>query len=166
MRWDTQILCWCNSLFVSALTFLCHWSGEGGKNSIALVRLMDISVIITLGGVQIPALREHAWLAVILSHMMIVIAPAAWMRGRPGTRAWERSRARATPASRQVVCAWQRGLVILHGLVALFLEVIMLAIILLFIGLAVLRVFIVATRTIVALIVSMTIVRLSVIVIV
>jgi hypothetical protein len=50
-----------------------------------------------------------------------------------------------------------------HSLVALYLEVIALAIILFFVGLAVLRVLIVATRTIVVSIVSMAIVELSVI---
>ncbi len=59
------------------LTFLCSWSGEGGKNGITLIRVMDASAIITLGGVRVPALGERAWLAVILSHMMIVVASAA-----------------------------------------------------------------------------------------
>jgi hypothetical protein len=63
-----------------------------------------------------------------------------------------------TPFSVQGVCAQQRGLVIVHGLVALFLEVIALAIILLLIGLAVLRVLILATRTIVVLIILIMIV--------
>jgi hypothetical protein len=62
---------------VGALTFLHHWSGEGGKNGIALVRAMDMSIVITLGGVQITTLGKCAQLAVILSHMVIVIAPAA-----------------------------------------------------------------------------------------
>jgi hypothetical protein len=68
-----------------------------------------------------------------------------------------------TPFSGQGFHAQQIGLVIVHGLVALFLEVIALAIILLFVGLAVLRVLIVSKRTIVALIVSMTIVGPSVV---
>ncbi len=51
----------------------------------------------------------------------------------------------------------------MHGLVALFLEVIALAIIFLFVGLAALQVLIVATRMNVALIISMTIVRLAII---
>jgi hypothetical protein len=50
-----------------------------------------------------------------------------------------------------------------HGLVALFLEVIVFAIILLFIGLVALRVLIIATRTIVASIVLMTIAGLLVV---
>jgi hypothetical protein len=41
-----------------------------------------------------------------------------------------------TLSSREITHAQQRGLVIMHGLVALFLEVIALEIILLFIGLA------------------------------
>jgi hypothetical protein len=67
------------------------------------------------------------------------------------------------PFSGQVVRTQQRGLVIMHGLAALFLDVIALAIILLFVGLAALRVLIVATRTIVALIILMTIVRSAVV---
>ncbi len=47
------------------------------KNGIALVRMMDTSSNITLGGVQIPRLGERTWLAVILGHMVIVVAPAA-----------------------------------------------------------------------------------------
>jgi hypothetical protein len=68
-RWDTQILYWRISLFVGVLAFLCRWSGEGGKNSIALVRAMDTLAVITLGGVQIPTLGELARLAIITSHM-------------------------------------------------------------------------------------------------
>jgi hypothetical protein len=66
---------------VGVLSFLCHWSREGGKNGITLIRVMDRSTIITLRGVQIPALGESAWLAVILSLMVIVVAPAAQARG-------------------------------------------------------------------------------------
>jgi hypothetical protein len=51
----------------------------------------------------------------------------------------------------------------MHGLVALFLEVIALAIILLFVGLAALRVLVVMARMIVVLIVLMTIVRLAIV---
>jgi hypothetical protein len=36
------------------------------KNGIALVRAMDTSAVITLGGVQIPALGECAQLAIII----------------------------------------------------------------------------------------------------
>jgi hypothetical protein len=61
------------------------------------------------------------------------------------------------------VRAQQRGLIIVQGLAALFLEVIALAFILLLIGLAVLRVLVVATRMIVAPIVSMMIVGLLVV---
>jgi hypothetical protein len=68
------------------LTFLCRWSGEGGKNGIALVRAIDMSAVIPLGGVQVPGLGEHALLAVILSHMMIVVAPAAQAKERPRKR--------------------------------------------------------------------------------
>jgi hypothetical protein len=62
---------------VGALTFLCHWSREGGKNGIALVRVMDMSAVITLGGVQIPMLGKQAWLGIIINYMMFVVAPAA-----------------------------------------------------------------------------------------
>ncbi len=51
----------------------------------------------------------------------------------------------------------------MHGLVALFLEVIALGIIFLFIGLAVLRVLVIATRTIMALIILMKIIGPSII---
>jgi hypothetical protein len=60
-----------------ALTLLCRWSGEDGKNGIALVRAMDTFAIITLGGVQIPALGERAWLAIIIIYMMVVVVSAA-----------------------------------------------------------------------------------------
>ncbi len=70
------MLCWRNSLFGSVLIFLCHWDGEGGKYKIALVRAMVMPVIVILG-VRIPTLGECAWLAIISSHMVVVIAPAA-----------------------------------------------------------------------------------------
>ncbi len=79
IRCDTQILCWCNSLYVGAFTFCCHWSGEGGKNGIALVRAMVMSIIVVLI-VQIPTLGERAWLAIIIMYMMVVVAPAAQVR--------------------------------------------------------------------------------------
>ena len=47
------------------------------KNGITLVRAMDTSAAVTLGGVQVPVLGERTRLAVILSHMVVVIAPAA-----------------------------------------------------------------------------------------
>ncbi len=123
IQWDTWILCWCNSLFLDALTFIQRWSGEGGRNGIAFVRAMDTSAVITLGGVQVSALGERTWLAVILSHMVVVIAPAAWVRARQRMRVWKRSWARTTPSG-QSSHAWQRqrGLVIMHGLIALFLK--------------------------------------------
>ncbi len=124
---------------------------------------MDTSAIITLGGVWVPMLGELARLAVILSHMVIVLAPAAWARARPRTRARWRSWGRTTPSSGQIACAWQRGLVIVHGLVALFLEVIAFVIILLFLGLTALWVLVDPSRTIVVLIILMTIVRLAII---
>ncbi len=72
IQWDTYYV-W----VLGALTFLHRWSGEGGKNGIALVRAMNTSAVITLGRVQVPVLGERAWLAIILSHMVIVVAPAA-----------------------------------------------------------------------------------------
>ncbi len=55
--------CWHNSLFLGAL-FLCNWSGEDGKNGIAFVRVMDTSTVVTLGGVQVPALGvQLMWLS-------------------------------------------------------------------------------------------------------
>jgi hypothetical protein len=73
---DTDFLYWRNSLFLGAL-LLCLWSGEGGKDSIAFVRAMNASAIVTLRGVQVPALGGCARLAVILADMMVVVAPAA-----------------------------------------------------------------------------------------
>jgi hypothetical protein len=64
-----------------------------------------------------------------------------------------------TPSSGQIADARRKGLVIVHGLVALFLEVIVLAIILLVVGLVVPHVLVIALTTIMALIVLMTIVR-------
>jgi hypothetical protein len=140
-------------------------SGEDGKNGISLVRAMDTSAFIPLGGVKITTLGECAQLAVIMSHIMVVVAPTAQVRVRPGTTVQEGDlEQECLLFSGQGVCAHQRGLVIVHGLVTLFLEVIVLAIILLLIGLAVFRVLIFATRTIVALIVPMMIVGLLVIV--
>jgi hypothetical protein len=55
---------------------------------------------------------------------------------------------RTTPSSGQIVRTRQRELVIMHGLVALFLGVIALAIILLVIGLRALQVLVVALRAI------------------
>ncbi len=76
---------------MGVLTFLCCWSGEGGKNGSALVRAMDTSTVITLGRVQIPALGERTQLAFILSHMVVVVAPAAQARARLGLRVQKRS---------------------------------------------------------------------------
>jgi hypothetical protein len=67
---------------------------------------------------------------------------------------------RSTPSFGQIAGARQRGLVIVHGLVALFLEVIALAIILLVVGLVVPCVVVVTSTMIMALIILMTIVRL------
>jgi hypothetical protein len=41
---------------------------------------MDASGIVTLGGVQVPALETRIWPAIILGNMVIVIAPAAEAR--------------------------------------------------------------------------------------
>ncbi len=154
------ILCWRDSLFLVATISLCFWSREGSKNAIALVRAMVMSVIIVLG-VRTPAFGRCAWLAIMLFNMMIFVAPAAWARARTGARAQRRSR--LTPFSGQTAGAWQRGLVIVHGLVTLFLEVIALAIILLVVGLAVPCILVIASTTIMALIVSMTIIRLAIV---
>ncbi len=70
--------------------FLHLWSGEGGKNGIVFVRAMVMSIIVILG-VRIPALGGCPLLAIILVDMMVVIAPAAWARARPRTRARRRS---------------------------------------------------------------------------
>ncbi len=154
------ILCWHNSLFLGAIISLCLWSREGSKNAIALVRAIVMSVIIIVG-VRTPAFGRYTWLAIMLLDMMIFVAPAAWARAR--TRARARRRSRSTPFSRQTAGAWRRGLVIVHGLVTSFLEVIALAIILLVVGLAVPHALVVALTTIMALIISMTIIRLAII---
>ncbi len=52
---DNNFLYWCNSLFLGAL-LLCFQSREGGKNSIAFVRAMNASPVVTIGGVQVPVL--------------------------------------------------------------------------------------------------------------
>ncbi len=127
-----------------------HWSGEGGKNSIALIRAMNTSAVVTLGGVQVSALEGRSWPVVILSHMVVVIVPANQSRARPRTRAQRRSWTRTTPFSGQIARVQQRGLVIMHGFVALFLGVIALAIILLVVELGALWVLVVALRAVVA----------------
>ena len=73
---DTNFLYWRNSLFLGAL-LLCLWSGEGGKDSIALVMAMNASAVVTLGGVQVPVLEGRIQPKVILVDMMIVVALAA-----------------------------------------------------------------------------------------
>ncbi len=161
---DTNFLYWHNSLFLGAL-LLCLQSGEGGKDSIAFVRVMNASAVITLGGEWVPALGGCAQLAFILVNMMVVVAPTAWARARPKLQARRRSWTRLTSFSGQIAGAQLRELVIMHGLVALFLGVIVLAIILLVIGLRAFWVLVVTLRAIVALIISMTIVRLVIIVI-
>jgi hypothetical protein len=134
------------------------------------VRAMVMSVIVILG-VQIPVLGwipvlgGCTWIAIVLVIMMVVVAPAAWARARLRARMrvqrW--SGTRLTPSSGQIAHAWQRGLVIVHGLIALFLEVIAFAIILLVVGLVAPHVLVVALRAIVAPIVSLTIVGSSII---
>jgi hypothetical protein len=76
---------------VGVLTSLCHWGGEGGKNIIVLVRAVDTSAIIALGGVRVPALGECDPLAIIMRYMMLIVAPASQARARMGTRARRRS---------------------------------------------------------------------------
>jgi hypothetical protein len=51
-------------------------SGEGGKNGIAFVWGMVMSVIVVLR-VQIPMLGGCAQLVIILVDMIVVVAPAA-----------------------------------------------------------------------------------------
>ncbi len=76
IQWYTNFLYWCNSLFLGAL-LLCFWSREGDKNSIAFVRAMNASTIVTLGGVRVLALRGCAWLAIIWINMMMFVALTA-----------------------------------------------------------------------------------------
>jgi hypothetical protein len=166
-RWNTRILlCWRGFLFEGTLILLYFWSGKGGENSIALDGMMDLSAVIVLR-VQILTLEGSAWLVVIIRHMMVGVAPAAaaQARARMGARARRRLWTGATPFSGQGDHAQWRGLVIVHGLVTLLLEVIMFAIILLLVGLFILIVLIFRTRVIVALIVSMVTVMLPFVVI-
>jgi hypothetical protein len=95
--------------------------------------------------------------------MMVVVAPAAWVRARPRIRAWRRSWTRTTPSSGQIALAQQRGLVIMHCLITLFLGVIALAIFLLVIGLGALWVIVTASRAIMALIILMKIIGSAII---
>ncbi len=73
---DTNFLYWRDSLFLSVF-LLCLRSGESGKDSIAFVRAMNASAVITLKGVRVPALEGPIRPAVILVDMMVVVAPAA-----------------------------------------------------------------------------------------
>ncbi len=73
---DTSFLYWRDSLSLGAL-LLCLWSREDGKDSITFVRAMNVSAVIILGGVQVPALGGCAWLAIILVDMMVVRALTA-----------------------------------------------------------------------------------------
>jgi hypothetical protein len=70
------VLCWCDSLFLGLITSLCLWSREGGKNGIALVRAMVMSIIIILR-VQTPVFGGCARLAIMLFDMMVFVAAAA-----------------------------------------------------------------------------------------
>jgi hypothetical protein len=156
------ILCWRDSLFLGAIISLCFWSKEGSKNAIVLVRAMVMSVIIVLG-VRTPAFGRCAWLAIMLFDMMIFVAPA--VRARARTRARVQRRSYSTTFSGRIARAQQRGLVIVHGLVTLFLEVIALAIILLVVGLAVPCILVVTLTTIMVSIVLMMIIRPAIVVI-
>ncbi len=97
-------------------------------------------------------------------HTFYEFVPFMWIhtlyefRARKRTRVQRRSGAKWTPSSGQIAGARWRGLVTMHGLVVLFLEVIALAIILLVVGLVVPCVLFVTSTTIMALIVSMMII--------
>jgi hypothetical protein len=64
------------SLFLGAITSLCFWSREGGKNDIALVWAIVMSVIIVLG-IRTPVFGGCAQLAIMLFDMIVFVAPAA-----------------------------------------------------------------------------------------
>ncbi len=159
---DTNFLYWRNSLFLGAL-LLCFLSREGGKHSIAFVRAMNASAIVTLWGVQVPALEGRIRPTVILVDMLIVVALAAWARARPRSRAQRRSWTRSTSFSGWISGTWLGGLVIMHGLIAPFLGVIVLAIILLVVGHGAFWVLDITSRATAMPIVLMTIVGLSII---
>jgi hypothetical protein len=57
---------------------------------------MNVSAIVTLGGVQVPMLEGRIQPTVILVDMMIVVALAAWARARPRLRVQRRSWMRST----------------------------------------------------------------------
>ncbi len=61
---------------MGALTFLCRWSSEGGKNIIVLDGARNTSAVIVLRGVLVPTSGGCTRLAIIMGHMMVVIAPA------------------------------------------------------------------------------------------
>ncbi len=115
------ILCWRDSLFLGAITSLCLWSREGGKNGIALITAMVMSVIIILG-VQIPAFGGCAQLAITIFDMMVVLAPAAWMRARTRTRAHRRSGMRLTTSSGIIAGAQQEDWSLCMALSLFFLK--------------------------------------------
>ncbi len=81
-----MLLCWCNSLLGGTLVLLCFWSSEDGKNSIALVGTMAMSFVFVLR-VWVLALEGCVWFVVIMSNMMVGMAPttAAWVRARAGS---------------------------------------------------------------------------------
>ncbi len=125
-----MLLCWRDSLFGSMLLLLCFLSSKGGKNSTAFGGMVGLFIVVVLR-VQILALEGSAWLTVIMRNMMVGIAPvaAAWARARMGAWARRRPWTGATPFSGQSVRAQWRGLVIVHDLFVLLLEVIGFAII-------------------------------------
>jgi hypothetical protein len=52
---------------------------------------MDTPAVITLGEVREPVLGERAQLAIIMRHMIVVVAPAAQARARMQASARRRS---------------------------------------------------------------------------
>ncbi len=49
---------------------------EKMANTLLFLSGQWIPVVTTLGGVQVPVLGGCAWFAIVMRHMMIVVAPA------------------------------------------------------------------------------------------
>ncbi len=113
------------------LFFFAFGAAKVAKTVLLFVGMVVMSIAIVLR-VQILLLEGSAWLAVIMSNMMVGVAPAAVAWARARTRVWARRRPwmGSTLFSEQSVHAQWGGLVIVHGLITLHLEVIMFMIIL------------------------------------
>jgi hypothetical protein len=152
--------CWHDSLFLGAITSLCLQSREGGKNTIALIQAMVMSVVIVLG------VQTLAFWALRLACNHVVQHDgfhSFCCLSKSKNEIKSTKEIKIDPFSGQAAGARQRGLVVVHGLVTLFLGIIALAVILLVVGLAVPRVLVITPTTMMVLIVSMMIIRSAII---